>query len=82
MDYMTFHSKEDLERFIQDQIMTTAEVLEFLEISRARLSTMVLDGKITPIKESGTTRLFLKDDMKMKKEELQKLRKKYYFPRE
>lgn len=64
-------------RFIRECVLTSAETLELLEISRPRLSAMIKDGKIEPAKKSGATSLFLKDDLLKKKEELIALRKKY-----
>ncbi|MED3945334.1 helix-turn-helix domain-containing protein [Priestia aryabhattai] len=70
--------KPELKRkFIRECVLTSAETLELLEISRPRLSKMIKDGKIEPAKKSGATSLFLKDDLLKKKEELIKLRKKY-----
>ncbi|MGW6380914.1 helix-turn-helix domain-containing protein [Peribacillus butanolivorans] len=57
--------------------MTTPEAIEFLEISRARLSAMIKNNKIKPVKKLGCVSLFLKEDLEEKKEELVELRKKY-----
>lgn len=70
--------KPELKRkFIRECVLTSAETLELLEISRPRLSKMIRDGKLTPAKKSGATSLFLKDDLIRKKEELKVLREKY-----
>ncbi|MHC5529509.1 helix-turn-helix domain-containing protein [Priestia megaterium] len=70
--------KPELKRkFIRECALTSPEALELLEISRPRLSQMIRDGKIEPVKKLGAVSLFLKDDLLQKKEELILLRKKY-----
>ncbi|MEW4262452.1 helix-turn-helix domain-containing protein [Priestia megaterium] len=68
---------ETKREFIRRFVYTSAEALEILEISRARLSRMIKDGKLIPVKKSGATSLFLLNDLLEKKRELIKLRKKY-----
>lgn len=63
--------------FILNEVLTTPEALEFLDISRARLSAMIKNKKIKPVKKFGCVSLFLKDDLEEKKKELVELRKKY-----
>lgn len=63
--------------FIVNEVLTTPEAIEFLEISRARLSAMIKNGKIIPVKKLGCVSLFLKYDLIEKREELMALRKKY-----
>ncbi|WP_346780816.1 DNA-binding protein, partial [Bacillus cereus] len=46
-------------------------------VSRSRLSHMIRNGKITPLKKLGCTSLFLKEDLEKKLEELIVLRAKY-----
>ncbi|WP_028400350.1 helix-turn-helix domain-containing protein [Ectobacillus panaciterrae] len=67
----------DKRQFIRDEVLTTPEAQELLGISRARMSTMIKSGKITPIKKSGAISLFLREDLVEKKEEMTELRKKY-----
>ncbi|MES9771747.1 helix-turn-helix domain-containing protein [Priestia megaterium] len=70
--------KPELKRkFIREYALTSPEAIELLEISRPRLSKMIKDGKIEPVKKSGAISLFLKDDVLKKKEELIKLRKQF-----
>ncbi|PAK47603.1 helix-turn-helix domain-containing protein [Priestia megaterium] len=70
--------KPELKRkFIRECVLTSPEAIELLEISRPRLSKMIKDGKIEPVKKSGAISLFLKDDLVEKKKELIKLREKY-----
>ncbi|PGO90177.1 DNA-binding protein [Bacillus thuringiensis] len=67
----------DLRQWVHDNVYTTPEAIEYLEISRARLSHMIRNGKIVPIKKLGCTSIFLKSDLEKKKEELKVLRLKY-----
>lgn len=67
----------DLRQWVHDNVLTTPEAIEYLEISRARLSHMIRNGKITPVKKLGCTSIFLKSDLEKKKEELTVLRLKY-----
>ncbi|MGZ0875136.1 helix-turn-helix domain-containing protein [Priestia megaterium] len=72
------HIKPELKRrFIRECVLTSPEAIELLEISRPRLSKMIKDGKIEPVKKSGAISLFLKDDVLQKKEELIRLRKQF-----
>jgi len=60
-----------------DNIMTTPEAIEYLGISRARMSHLIKNGKIVPLKKQGCVSLFLREDLEKKKEELVALRKVY-----
>ncbi|WP_233529428.1 DNA-binding protein [Bacillus atrophaeus] len=46
-------------KFIQEDVLTAAEVGELLGITRQRLSTLVTLGKLKPVKKVGTVALFL-----------------------
>lgn len=72
-----FDTEEKLKDFIRENILTSSEVVEFLGISRARMSTMIKTGKLEPVKKMAKDSLFLKSDIEKKKEELEHLRKKY-----
>jgi len=72
-----FKDNEELRQFIADNVLGSSEATDFLGIGRSRLSTMIKDGKITPIKKLPKDSLFLKSDLELKKKELGKLRKKY-----
>lgn len=67
----------DIRKWINDNVMTTPEAIELLGISRARMSHMIKNGKIVPIKKLGCVSLFLREDLEKKKEELILLRAKY-----
>jgi predicted XRE-type DNA-binding protein len=59
---------------IKNNVVTSREVTELLEISRARLSQLVKTGKLKPIKKN----LFLTNDVLLRKEQQTILREKYY----
>lgn len=76
---MEYHLKgrSEVEEFIVNEVLNSAEAREYLGISRARLSTMISDGKLVPIKKLPKDSWFLRSDLERKKEELEELRKKY-----
>ncbi|MGG1663054.1 DNA-binding protein [Brevibacillus sp. NRS-1366] len=59
----TFNSKEELERYIKDSVMTSTEVIEYLGVSRAGLKYLIGENQIKPFKEEKTTRLFFRYDV-------------------
>ncbi|MCC0758689.1 MULTISPECIES: helix-turn-helix domain-containing protein [Bacillus] len=67
----------DKRKWVHDNVLTTPEAIELLGISRARLSHMIRNGKIVPLKKLGCTSLFLREDLEKKLEELISLRKVY-----
>ncbi|PGQ40305.1 DNA-binding protein [Bacillus thuringiensis] len=69
--------KFDKRKWAFDNVMTTPEAIEYLGISRARMSNMIKKGKITPLKKQGCTSLFLREDLENKLEELIILRAKF-----
>ncbi|MED3578333.1 helix-turn-helix domain-containing protein [Bacillus thuringiensis] len=67
----------DKRKWAYDNILTTPEAIEYLGISRSRLSNMIKNGKIVPLKKQGCTSLFLREDLEKKLEELIILRAKF-----
>ncbi|HHK5536352.1 TPA: helix-turn-helix domain-containing protein [Bacillus mobilis] len=67
----------DKRKWAFDNVMTTPEAIELLGISRARMSNMIKNGKIKPLKKMGCTSLFLREDLENKLEELILLRAKF-----
>ncbi len=57
----------DLRQCVYENVLPTTEAIEPLSISRARLSHMIKNGKIVPIKILGCTSLFLKSDFEKRK---------------
>ena len=76
---MKYHlnSREEVESFIREEVLITAEAMEILDVNRSRMSAMVKAGKLTPIKKLGNVSIFLKADIEAKKEELEELRAKF-----
>ncbi|SCM96478.1 Uncharacterized protein BWINRASL_03546 [Bacillus mycoides] len=67
-----FETKNDLIRFIQDEIVNTSEALEILGCSRQNLNVMVQKEKVKPIKEMSRDRLYFKEDILKSKEQMRK----------
>ncbi|MBY0597669.1 DNA-binding protein [Bacillus bingmayongensis] len=67
-----FETKEELIRFINDEIVNTSEALDILGCSRQNLNMMIKKEKITPIKEMVRDRLFFKGDVLKSKEQMKK----------
>ncbi|AMA71430.1 helix-turn-helix domain-containing protein [Aneurinibacillus thermoaerophilus] len=66
MNY-TFNSTKELKQFIAKEVLSSAEAIEYLGISRARLSQLIKNGKLIPIKKLQRDSLFLKIDVEKKK---------------
>ncbi|MFB3901797.1 MULTISPECIES: helix-turn-helix domain-containing protein [Bacillus] len=64
-------------RFIQEEVLTVAEVAELLSVSRQRVSQLVSGGRLKVIKKVGTVALFLLEHVQALKKELEAERKKY-----
>ncbi|MDN8590799.1 MULTISPECIES: helix-turn-helix domain-containing protein [Paenibacillus] len=69
--------RDDLIRIIQENVLTSAETVELLGVSKQNLLSLVQRGKLQPVKESGSVRLFLKSDVEDRKREAEQLREKY-----
>ncbi|PGM56024.1 DNA-binding protein [Bacillus thuringiensis] len=67
-----FETKDDLIRFIQDEIVNTSEALDILGCSRQNLNVMVQKEKVKPIKEMSRDRLYFKEDILKSKEQMRR----------
>ncbi|AMR06418.1 hypothetical protein [Bacillus thuringiensis] len=67
-----FETKDELIRFIQDEIVNTSEALDILGCSRQNLNVMVQKEKVKPIKEMSRDRLYFKEDIIKSKEQMRK----------
>lgn len=74
MEYK-FANTEELLEFLSEELLSSAEAIEVLGVSKVRLGQLVKDGKLTTVKEQP--KMFLKSVLLEKKEELEVLRKKY-----
>ncbi|PFE80056.1 DNA-binding protein [Bacillus thuringiensis] len=70
-------SREEVEDFIRNEVLTAPEAIEILGITRARMSQLIKQGKITPVKKLDKVSLFLRADVEEKRKELEVLREKY-----
>lgn len=68
----SFNSREKLTEYIQDEIINTTEALEILQCSRQNLNNLVQRGVITPIKDLPRDRLFFKEDIVKRKNDMDK----------
>lgn len=66
--------KEELIKLIQENTMESKEVIEYLQISKQRLSDMNRTGKLIAVKKG----IYLKEDVIARKKEQNELREKYY----
>ena len=67
-----FETKDELIRFIQDEIVNTSEALDILGCSRQNLNVMVQKEKVKPIKEMSRDRLYFKEEILKSKEQMRK----------
>jgi len=74
MEYK-FANTDELVKFLSGELISAAEAIEILEISKVRIGKLVKDGKLTAVKEQP--KMFLRSMVLEKKEELELLRSKY-----
>ncbi|MCY7468159.1 helix-turn-helix domain-containing protein [Bacillus pumilus] len=76
---MEYHLKnrQQIEDFIQNEVLTSSEAQEILKVNKQRMSKLHADGRVRPIKKVGKTVLFLKSDIEQLKKDLKEGRKKY-----
>lgn len=76
---MEYHltNRQQVEDFVVNEVLTSLEVQEVLNVNRQRISQLLNNGRLKPIKKIGKTTLFLKSDIKRLEKELGESRKKY-----
>ncbi|WP_345822050.1 DNA-binding protein [Bacillus pumilus] len=76
---MEYHLKnrQQVEDFIQNEVLTSTETQEFLNVNKQRMSKLLNNDRIQPIKRVGKTTLFLKSDVVLLKKDLEEGRKKF-----
>ncbi|ASB87375.1 MULTISPECIES: helix-turn-helix domain-containing protein [Bacillus] len=76
---MEYHlkSRQDVEGFIKNEVLGAPEAQEILNVNKQRLSKLISDGRIKPIKKIGQVNLLLRTDVLQLKQELEAGRKKY-----
>lgn len=57
------NNREELEQFVTNELINTAEVMQILSCSRQNVFDLIKRGKLVPIKEMAKDRLFLKSDI-------------------
>lgn len=60
---LVFDSREELEQFINENIINTSEAIEILNCSRQNLNDLIKRQKIKPVKDLPRDRLFWKSDI-------------------
>lgn len=66
--------RDELFKFIDDNIMDTNEVREYLGVSRQRIYDLIDKGILVPIRKG----IYLRADVEKRKEEQGELREKYW----
>lgn len=60
---INIQSRDELEKFLAEEIVNTTEAIQLLGCSRQNLHEQVLKGNIRPIRVMQKDRLFLKEDI-------------------
>lgn len=60
---LEFKNREQLEKFMNEEILNTTDVTQMLGCSRQYLFKLVKMGKLNPIKVMQKDKLFLKSDI-------------------
>ena len=63
-----FKNEKELRDFIAKEVLVTSEVVEELGITRQGLGDLVARGKLEPIKETKSTKLFLRSEIMERKQ--------------
>ncbi|GLF91035.1 hypothetical protein Saga11_22940 [Bacillus safensis] len=76
---MEYHLKnrQEVEDFVMNELLTSSEAQELLNVNKQRMSKLHTDGRVRSIKKVGKTVLFLKSDIEQLKIDLEEGRKKY-----
>ena len=75
-----FNNKEELMKFMENDILTVTEASEIMGFSRQRFNKLVSEGRLIPIMKAKSTKspnLFLRSDVEQLQQELKGLREKY-----
>ena len=67
-----FKSKKEYEKFLKENIMTTKQAANYLDMTRSGISYLVKNDKLTPLIDQRNVRLFSKREIKMYKEKRNK----------
>lgn len=67
----------ELREFIQREVLFAEEAYTLLGITKGRLSQLVADGKLRPVKIHGRQMIFLRSDVLARAAEQDRLRRRY-----
>lgn len=59
----SFNSKEELSKFISENVVDTSEAMALLNCSRQNIDDLVKRNKLTPIRSLSKTKIFFKEDI-------------------
>ncbi|NUI62196.1 helix-turn-helix domain-containing protein, partial [Bacillus amyloliquefaciens] len=70
---MEFHlrGRQEVEDFINNEVLSTTEVAEILNVNKQRMSALINTERIIPVKRIGRSALFLRQDVEVLKKELE-----------
>ncbi|SPT99203.1 Uncharacterised protein [Lysinibacillus capsici] len=68
----SFKNRDDLTEYIKSEIINTTEALEILQCTRQNLNNLVQRGVLNPIKDLPRDRLFFKEDIVKRKNDMDK----------
>lgn len=71
------NSRDELQSFLKDEILTSEEARKVLIISKQRMSQLLAENRIIPISKVGQVNLYWRKDVDFLKQELVQSRKKY-----
>ena len=66
----SFKNREELTEYIRSEIINTSEALEILQCSRQNLNDLIKREVIKPIKDLPRDRLFFKEDITKRKNDM------------
>ena len=64
-----FESKAEYEQFLKENVMSTKQAANYLNVTRSGISFLVKDGKINPFYDQNRVRLFSKREVERYKKE-------------
>ncbi|EJQ55119.1 hypothetical protein IEU_05565 [Bacillus mycoides] len=75
MDYKM--SREEIEKLVNQVVLTANETANLLDVTTQRLHVLVKQGRLVPIKVVDRVSLYFREDVERLAEELEQLRGKF-----
>jgi len=72
-----FKDTQELKDFLEKEVLTSSETIELLGVSRQTLHSLVKREKLIPFKVVSRDKLFLREDVEIRKNESESLKTKY-----